>query len=66
MVDNEKILEFMNKMYTDLKGSQEKMYTEMQDGFKNVNNRLSSLGKTVTIIENVHGDIYCNAEGYID
>jgi hypothetical protein len=42
-------------MYADLKGSQETMYIEMQEGFKNVNVRLSFLEKTVMKIENNHG-----------
>ncbi|SKA96729.1 hypothetical protein SAMN05443428_12225 [Caloramator quimbayensis] len=57
-MDNEKLFEFMEKMYADLKSSQEKMYVElkssqekmyveMQQGFKDVNGRIDGLEKEV-------------------
>lgn len=39
-MENDKIFEFMIKMYADLKESQGKMYSEMQNGFENVNKKL--------------------------
>jgi len=72
-MDNEKILELMTKMYAGLKGSQEKMYAEMQQGFKSVgerfnsvDERLSTLEKTVIKIEIDHGaKLSALFDGYI-
>jgi len=33
-MDNEKIIEFMTKMYAELKGDQEKMYADLKDDQK--------------------------------
>ena len=56
MKNEEKILELISKMYADLKSSQEKMYTEMTEGFKTVNEQLDKLEneakKTNNVIEN--------------
>lgn len=50
-MDNEKLFEFMEKMYIELKGSQEKMYYEMKEGFKSVNERLDKVENAVTNLE---------------
>jgi len=42
-MNEEKIYEFITKMYADLKSSQEKMNTEMQEGFKLVGNKFASM-----------------------
>jgi hypothetical protein len=62
-MESEKILELMTnmhadfkesqeKMYADLKSSQDRIYAKMQEGFKRVDERLSSVEKTVVKIEN--------------
>jgi len=61
------------KMYADLKGSQEKMYAEMKEGFKHVDERLTSvekavskLEKTVSKIEVEHGQkLSALFDGYV-
>jgi predicted nucleic acid-binding Zn-ribbon protein len=42
-MENDKLFEFIEKMYAELKGNQEKMYSEMKAGFKSVNNRLDNV-----------------------
>lgn len=42
----------MEKMYADLKSSQEKMHVEMQQGFKGVNGRIDGLEKRIESLEN--------------
>jgi len=63
MSSEDKLFDLMTKMYADLKGSQDKMYSEMKEGFKSVNQRLDKvedrLGRvesTVLKIEHSHGE----------
>ncbi|GAB6086430.1 hypothetical protein [Alkaliphilus crotonatoxidans] len=56
MNGEDKLFDLMTKMYADLKGSQEKMYTEMKEGFKSINDCLDGvedrLNKVETKLEN--------------
>lgn len=57
-MENEKLFELMEKMYSNLKGSQEKLLAEIQDIKKDVktnNEKIESVEKTVLRIEQNHG-----------
>lgn len=54
-MENEKLFELVEKMYADLKGSQEKMNSEMQLSFKQITERLDKVENIVTKIEQEHG-----------
>ncbi|AYD39949.1 hypothetical protein D4Z93_05225 [Clostridium fermenticellae] len=56
-MENDKIFEFMTKMYADLKESQGKMYSEMQNGFENVNKKIGDLDKKVDNLEGKVGSL---------
>lgn len=51
MNNEEKILNFLEKMYIDLQETKE----QMQKGFEKVNSELQEVKNTVTRIENEHG-----------
>ncbi|MBS4008705.1 MAG: hypothetical protein KGZ45_09840 [Clostridium sp.] len=55
MNSEEKILNLLEKMYIDLKGSIEKVSSEMKTGFDTVDKRLASVERTVSKIELDHG-----------
>lgn len=57
-MENEKLFELMEKMYSDLKGSQEKLLADIQDIKKDVkanNEKIDSVEKTVLRMEQNHG-----------
>lgn len=45
----------MEKMYADLKGDINDLKGGLQEGFKQLNNRIDKVEKTITKIENEHG-----------
>lgn len=59
LMENEKIFELIEKMYIDLKGSQEKMYADLKEGQGKIctelKSEISEVKKTVIRIENDHG-----------
>jgi len=68
-MENEKIFELMEKMYADLKGSQDNMYAEMLNIKKDVKSnseKIDNIEKTVLRIEQDHGKkLEALFDGYI-
>lgn len=68
-LENEKLFELMEKMYADLKGGMDNMYTEMLNIKKDVksnSNKIDNIEKTVLRIEQEHGQkLETLFDGYI-
>ena len=59
MIENEKIFELLEKMYSELKSGQEKMYSELKSGqekmYSELKSEIKDVKNTVIRIENEHG-----------